>query len=77
MEYVRSLDADDIEILWQGITVIEAQDILNNLWVNTFMNLKKESREKSHKKLLKQAYPSSFSEAKSLNEADIMRIMRG
>lgn len=64
-------------MLWQSITIIEAQNLLNDLWVENFINLKPEDRKKTHRKMYKQAYPSSFEEAKQLTNDQIKKLLQG
>lgn len=57
---VMLLSTRQFNTLWDQITVIEAQDQLKLLQVQDWPNLKKTPRQKIHKNLFNQAYPSQL-----------------
>lgn len=71
------MSIDDIDIYWQCITVVEAQEILLNLRQLDWPNMNKNQREKFHKQLYKMAYPASFKEAKQVSNDHLAKILSG
>lgn len=53
----RNLTLPERSSLWECITIIEAQEMLNQTLVVTMPHMKKQARDKSHKKLHTLAYP--------------------
>lgn len=76
-EQLQQLDVDEFNDYWHAITIIEAQEQLKRLSVADWPNLKKQSREKQHRQLHKDAYPASFNEVKQINNADLAKILGG
>lgn len=52
---------------------MEAQEVLSDIMISSWSNMKQKDREKMHKKLYKQAYPDIFREAKQVSLSDILR----
>lgn len=55
-EVVSTMDPEVVEMYWQGITVLEAQEALRDLKVVSFPHGKEEDRKTYHKQLKKMAY---------------------
>ena len=66
---------DAIETLWECITMIEAQNQLNNLSVADWPNQKPETRKQIHKELFDKAYPSEKKTPLIVTQADLNRIL--
>lgn len=62
--------------LWECITMIEAQEQLKNLSALDWPNMKKESRNKMHRDLMKKAYPFS-KQKKSITASDLAKMLGG
>ncbi len=56
------MDADTMEMYWLGITMIEAQDVLIQLNISDYPNMKSESRKKFHRNMHEMAYPQVHSD---------------
>ena len=59
---------------WEAITMIEAQNLLMEMKVGDFPNMKKEDRGRLHRSLYKQAYPESAEQ--SVTTASIAQRLR-
>lgn len=57
--------------------MIEAQEVLLDLVKFDWPNLDKNKREKTHRKLFKQAYPFSQKESKEMTPETLAKILRG
>ena len=55
-EQISEMDFKDLLKYWRGITMIEAQDMLNQLKASDFPNMSKEERRKLNKMLVSKAY---------------------
>lgn len=64
-----------LEKFWQGITIIEAQEQLKMMSVMDWPNMKKDKRQKAHKELHKQAYPSSMSPKNYITIDDLKNMV--
>jgi hypothetical protein len=51
--------------------------MLTRMSIADWPNMKKASREKLHKKLYKQAYPSTFKEKKQVSLEELATILKG
>jgi hypothetical protein len=56
-QIVEGFDTDEVEKYWQLITRIEAQEMLKQLTIQDWPNLKKDKRSSLHRKLHRDAYP--------------------
>jgi hypothetical protein len=74
---VLSLSLEIDWILWESITVIEAQEMLKDLTVSSFPNYSKQEKSKLHRKLHRQAYPANFSEQIELTPEALARALGG
>lgn len=73
---IWSLDIETDWILWESITVIEAQEMLKSLTASSFPNYSKSDRQKLHKKLNRQAYPASFEDQVELTADKLAMVLR-
>lgn len=64
----------DIDTLWEAITSIEAQEQLKLMNALDWPNMKKEQRQKRHRELYKQAYPSSIKEKNYITLEDLDKL---
>lgn len=71
------MPADEFNGLWEAITVIEAQEILTQLRVQDWPNMKKNDRSKFHRQLMNKAYPKHTSGIIARSTEDIARILKG
>lgn len=65
-----------LDIMWECITIIEAQDQLKMMNALDWPNMKKNQRQKLHRDLFKQAYPSSVKQ-KTVVDAEAFQRMFG
>lgn len=75
--FIEELDVESFQKYWDAITIIEAQEMLNQITVADWPHMKKGSREKLHKGLYRKAYPSIFREQKQVSMDDLARILKG
>lgn len=62
--------------LWEGITMIEAQEQLKAFQVQDWPNMKKQTRAKTHRDLFKKAYPKKKQAIPTnLKQEDIVRML--
>ncbi len=63
---------------WNSITVIEARDMLSQMTIGDYPQMKKENRTSIHKKIYKLAYPKMFDpEKKEQNIKDAFKALTG
>lgn len=74
---VRNMDSEDEEMLWQAITVIEAQDALVQIKNNSFHRMKRNEQERYHRRLHRKAYPDDYAEPVTVTPQSIARIVNG
>lgn len=67
------MPADIFNEFWEAITVIEARQMLTQMTVADYPNLKKPDREKLHRQIYELAHPSIFSNSKE-ETADMERV---
>lgn len=72
-----SLDVETEYILWESITIIEAQNMLHKITLADFPNMKDGDRNKIHKKLYRQGYPATFRESVELTPEALARALGG
>ena len=56
---VEGLDCEQVETYWQLITRLEVQDMLMQLTISDWPNMKNEKRSSVHRKLFRDAYPEN------------------
>lgn len=61
--------------MWGQITVIEAQEQLKLLIALDWPNMKKTARQKKHKELYNQAYPSELRVKNYVSVADLQKVL--
>lgn len=64
-----------IEAMWLAITQIEAQNLLSELMVADWPNMKKEARKKRHKELAKAAWPDGMKAKNYVSIEDLQRAL--
>jgi hypothetical protein len=62
-------------MMWQAITVFEAQEQLRTLTCLDWPNMKKNQRQKLHKELYKLAYPAEIRNKNYISVQDLQRIV--
>lgn len=67
--------SEDVSMLWESITMIEAQEQLKRLTVADWPNMKKSQRDKRHKELFAMAYPSEIRPKNSISVNDLKKFM--
>lgn len=63
-----------LDIMWECITIIEAQDQLKTMTSLDWPNMKKNQRQQLHRELYKQAYPSSIKQKNYVDMNDFKRM---
>lgn len=63
-----------VDAMWLAITQIEAQDMLNKMFLADWPNLKKPDRKKKHKELYALAFPKEM-QKKSFVSAEMVQKM--
>lgn len=71
MEYPKGT----LDVMWEAVTVIEAQDQLKLLTALDWPNLKKNKRQEVHRDLFRKAYPSSMSRKNYVSVEDLQRMV--
>lgn len=71
LEYPESV----LNQMWEQITVIEAQEQLKLMSALDWPNMKKSTREKNHRALFKEAYPSAIREKKYITVQDLQKVV--
>jgi hypothetical protein len=64
-----------LDVMWECITIMEAQDQLKLFNALDWPNMKKQDRSKLHRELYRQAYPSALKKKQSVNLSDLQRIL--
>lgn len=63
---------------WQAITVIEAQEMLKQIKVSSFPNMKLADQRRVHKELTKQAFPSVWDKEKNrMTPEEFAKLVHG
>jgi hypothetical protein len=73
---VGEMSAILFETLWLSITQIEAQDMLNKMFIADWPNLKKNERQKKHKDIFNQAFPKDVRPKRKITTEDLQRLLR-
>jgi hypothetical protein len=71
------MDAERLEEYWQAITIIEAQEVLVQLRVMDFPNMKQEARRKTHKEFHALAYPRTHDTSQRLSTEQLAARIKG
>jgi hypothetical protein len=69
------MSTDEVDMLWQSITIIEAQEQLKAFGVADWPNIKKSERTKIHKNLFNLAYPSELKEKNLISLDELKKVM--
>ena len=60
-DILENYELSRVNKMWECVTMIEAQEQLKIMTAMDWPNLKKDKRQKLHRELHRQAYPSSIS----------------
>ncbi len=71
---VAKMDADEFEMYWQGITIIEAQEALVSMNIAVYPNMTKQDAKSFHRRMHAAAYQPA--ETKKLTTADLAERLR-
>jgi hypothetical protein len=69
------MTSEDVSMLWESMTAIEAQDELKKMVIADWPNMKKSQRDKRHKELFAMAYPSEIRTKNSISVNDLKKFM--
>jgi len=70
-----SYPTDVVNMMWESVTMIEAQEQLKSFSAADWPNMKKADRSKLHKELHRQAYPNSFSKKNLITVHDLQKML--
>jgi hypothetical protein len=65
----------DAEMLFEHITIIEAQEQLKMLSAHDWPNMKKEKRKQLHRELYQKAYPKHLRKKNFVTAEDVQRSL--
>lgn len=74
---IESLSADVEEMLWQAITVIEAQQALVSLQIASYPHMKKSSQERVHREFNRLAYQWNRGEKRTITVEQMAALING
>jgi hypothetical protein len=74
---VWALPAEDEEMLWQAITVVEAQETLVQLQVASYAHMKPDDQRKLHRKLHEMAFPTVYEKPVALTPEQMAKLLHG
>jgi hypothetical protein len=74
---VESLTNEQNEMLWQSITVIEAQEALVGMKLVAFPHMKKEQADQTHRSLHRLAFPDVYSKPVEISAESMARLING
>jgi len=66
-----------LDMMWECITIMEAQDQLKLLNALDWPNMKKQQRSKLHRELFSQAYPSALKKKQKISIQDLQKVLHG
>ena len=75
LDDLAKLPKRTLDVMWEAITIIEAQDQLSLLSALDWPNMKKQKRQELHRDLFRKAYPSSLREKNYVSVEDLQRIV--
>jgi hypothetical protein len=75
LDELAGLPKRTLEVMWECITIIEAQNQLKDLTSLDFPNMKKPQRQKLHKELYKLAYPSDVRSKNYITADDLKKLV--
>ena len=67
---------ENVELLWQAITRIEAEQVLLKMKLADYPNMKQPARENFHRRMYIKAYPES-QEAKPISFQELNGMLNG
>lgn len=71
------MEMDVFMSYYKHITTIEAQNMLMQMQVSDYPNLKKQDRQRLYKQVRKQAYPQGDVGAKILTSEQVHNVLKG
>ena len=75
LKALSELPKRTLDVMWEAITIIEAQDQLSLLSALDWPNMKKQKRQEVHRDLFRKAYPSSLREKNFVSIEDLKQIV--
>jgi hypothetical protein len=75
LDGLSKLPKRTLDVMWEAITIIEAQDQLALLSALDWPNMKKQKRQELHRDLHRKAYPSSLREKNYVSIDDLKKIV--
>ena len=75
LKTLSELPKRTLDVMWEAITIIEAQDQLSLLSALDWPNMKKQKRQEVHRDLFRKAYPSSLREKNFVSIEDLKKIV--
>lgn len=67
------MDVVTADSYWRAITVIEAQDVIMNLRIAIYPNLKRHVQSSFHRQMHRLAYPDSNDSKRTLSNEEVAR----
>jgi len=74
---VYEMELDEVEMLWEQITVIEAQEQIKAMKALDFPHQRKQDRQKIHKDLSMSAYPDEMKPKNYVSVETVQRLLGG
>lgn len=71
------MSAEAEEMMWQALTIIEAQETLIEFQVSSFPHAKQSEKEKIHRAVHKLAYPSIYNKPVVLTAEAMAALING
>jgi hypothetical protein len=62
-----------VEAMWLAMTRIDAQDLLNKMFVSDWPNTKKDARKKKHRELYGLAFPNEMRPKTYISPQDLQK----
>lgn len=75
LKELAELPKRTLDVMWEAITIIEAQDQLALLSALDWPNLKKNKRQEMHREVYRKAYPSTLREKNYVSVDDLKSIV--
>lgn len=74
---VDGLTNEANEMLWQAVTIVEAQETLVNMKVSSFPHMKKEDIDKTHRSIHRLAFPAIYEKPVEITPEHFARMING
>lgn len=72
---LAELSSMTLDVMWQCITMIEAQEQLKAMTIADWPNMKKAQRQKLHKDLFRQAFPRALKQKNIIELSDLQKVL--